>query len=250
METSVCLIVCIGIPGAGKTTFCTRVREELGQLYSFYYFSYDELSEGDYTGLGRRRIFEIVESKLNNIDVYYKPIVVFVDDNMYYKSMRAEYLRLAKKYNTSFLQLYFDVKLETAIARNKYRTINNIPDRIICEMALKIEKPQKYVFIVNSNIGYTKCVLDSFRNAVNEALQNPLKNSEEVPEIVTIESKIHSVDLVLRKLVGDRIKRDKTQALMYINKRKDVLEKIKRNSILIPENYKDCDLYEYFNRYF
>lgn len=247
MENGICLIICIGIPGAGKTTFCFRVQEELHDIYKFLYFSYDELSDGDFTGLGRKRIFEMVENKMTSIEIHHKPMLILIDDNMYYKSMRSEYLKLAKKHNTSFLQLYFDVKLETALMRNKFRNSNKIPDRIICEMALKIEKPQKHVFIVDSTV---ESILNGFKNAISKALLMPLKKDDDVLEIIPVESKMHKIDIVLRKIVGDKIKQNKNEVLFYINKRKAILEKIKQNLVVVPENCKDCDLYEYFNQYF
>ncbi|XP_010624889.1 L-seryl-tRNA(Sec) kinase, partial [Fukomys damarensis] len=69
-----------------------------------------------------------------------RPLVLVLDDNFYYQSMRYEVYQLARKYSLGFCQIFLDSPLETCLQRNGQRP-QAVPTEIICLMERKIERP-------------------------------------------------------------------------------------------------------------
>lgn len=69
-------------------------------------------------------------------------IIIFLDDNNLYRSMRYEFYQLARKFSVSFLQLFFDSSPTTASARDASRDSSvRVGDRVIGKVAEKLERP-------------------------------------------------------------------------------------------------------------
>lgn len=243
----VCFVVMIGLPGAGKTTFCERFKEKCS-IIKVIHVCFDKfLRIGDNLDLEtgqmkekRRHFLEILGRlaegiKLRNqimfeeanehlakhfneniqIDLDLRPtgkiFGIFLDDNMYYRSMRYEIVALAREYRAGFLQVHLDVSLEEALTRNATRT-NPIPQEIVSRMWIKLEKPNEQFYkwerdTVNLTVNYKVEDIMEIEEQIAECANNPEHPIEQDVEREPVEqSTLHKVDLLLRKAVSDIIK--------------------------------------------
>lgn len=176
----ICLNVLIGIPGAGKTTFCEGFQAYLLEKHSparLIHVCFDRLVEIEdnfdlENGCFKEKRRQLLQSfgkliegvKFNDqtcVDQVNKELIkkfnanipidlestasgkvyaILLDDNMYYRSMRYEVFTLARKHGTGYLQSLFDVPLAEAKARNAGRP-NPIAEEIISRMWIKLERP-------------------------------------------------------------------------------------------------------------
>uniref|UniRef100_A0A8C5UB20 Phosphoseryl-tRNA kinase n=1 Tax=Malurus cyaneus samueli TaxID=2593467 RepID=A0A8C5UB20_9PASS len=69
-----------------------------------------------------------------------RPLLLLLDDNFYYQSMRYEVYQLARKYSLGFCQLFLECPVECCLQRNRLRS-DPVPEQTIHLMARKIEMP-------------------------------------------------------------------------------------------------------------
>ena len=114
-----CIVLLVGLPGAGKTTFA-KILSQANAAASCATVSFDEVlpleeqkalstavsSSGNKWKLARQDMKDRVRKEMaeRNDDV-----IVFVDDNNYYRSMRHEYYQLARELQVGFCQFYLKV---------------------------------------------------------------------------------------------------------------------------------------------
>ncbi|KAK8774299.1 hypothetical protein V5799_011168 [Amblyomma americanum] len=67
--------------------------------------------------------------------------VIMVDDNLYYRSMRAAWFKLARNYSLGFCQVFLLCTEEEAVRRNASRAFS-VPESTIRTMAKKFEAPR------------------------------------------------------------------------------------------------------------
>merc|ERR1712228_771556 len=77
--------------------------------------------------------------KNNNKD---KHLLIFVDDNMHFRSMRYKYFKLAKLCSSAFLIIHFMTNCKECIRRNALRSnIESVNECIIQKMSKEFEAP-------------------------------------------------------------------------------------------------------------
>ncbi len=82
---------------------------------------------------------------MDQLSVNDGPVVIFVDDNFYYGSMRYEYFQLAKKFETGYCQLHIEATIEECLIRNRSRDeADRVPDEVIEQMAKKFEPAKPF----------------------------------------------------------------------------------------------------------
>ena len=118
-DGSSCIVLLVGLPGAGKTTFAKMLSQANSAAFCAT-VSFDEVlpleeqkalstapsSSDNKWKLARRDMKARVRKEIaeRNDD-----IIVFVDDNNYYRSMRHEYYQLARELHVGFCQFYLKV---------------------------------------------------------------------------------------------------------------------------------------------
>lgn len=252
----ICLIILIGIPGAGKTTFCKNLALQLDKKeFQLYVVSYDDIrNDGNLKRYKEFRNIAQMTAKekiqlITKEKSTFKHLVI-IDDNMYYKSMRYEYYKLARQYEISFLEVYFDVNLEIALERNRNREQPALIDEhVITNMYNKLEKPQQWEqnhIFINSNIDSIRNQL--FLDKLSKSFDTPLKNIV-VEKIKIKPSKLHVADLLLRKIVHQKLQTNVQHSIKYTNVKNSVYKDIK-NGILHIENLDENELGSFLEQFF
>ncbi|XP_039437343.1 L-seryl-tRNA(Sec) kinase [Culex pipiens pallens] len=245
----VCLNVLVGVPGAGKTTFCQRIldclilKESSIRLIHICFDDFIKFDakidlENSFKGK-RKRLLELLEeiiqsikttnpAKLKEINhILYEEFqqkvaidlaeapsnyLILIDDNMYYRSMRYQVFQIARRLGTGYFQTYFEVSLESAKSSNSKRS-NAVPEEVISRMFYKLEKPDERICRWEKNtviLRNSSDELDIILNTTLNCLERPVEPLEAHGTKNPVEqSFVHKVDLLLRKVVGEMIKQQK-----------------------------------------
>ncbi|KAJ8365562.1 hypothetical protein SKAU_G00143930 [Synaphobranchus kaupii] len=147
-----------------------------------------------------------------------EPLIVLLDDNFYYPSMRYEVYQLARKYSLGFCQLYLQCPLNSCLTRNRIRSCP-VPDEVIVEMAKRIEPPnpvknpwEQNSLALTSTISFSQQDIDLLIQLLGAALENPLTpiqdNTEqkEADQLCCASSIVHQADQACRRLVSQAMK--------------------------------------------
>jgi len=178
-DPKICLVVLIGLPGSGKSSFCNLYSNFLvSKTCDTIHVCYDKLisleaqakmkDEAGRWKAEREKIHEAVEliikskkgcddsrnadneysnsiMQSSSVDTGNERSVILIDDNNYLQSMRYEYYQLARDHKLGFAQLYFDSDQDLAKKLNSKRPISQqIPEDVIVNMAAKLEPPKPF----------------------------------------------------------------------------------------------------------
>ncbi|XP_007935094.2 L-seryl-tRNA(Sec) kinase [Orycteropus afer afer] len=156
-----------------------------------------------------------------------RPLILILDDNFYYQSMRYEVYQLARKYSLGFCQLFLDCPLETCLQRNGQRP-RVLPAETIHLMRRKIEKPnpEKNAWEHHSlTLESSACPEASLEvtDLLLTALQNPVQNVEdnweqkETDRITCSTNLLHQADQMLRRIISQTMKEAKGEQVLPHN---------------------------------
>eukprot|EP00628_Pelagophyceae_sp_CCMP2097_P012718 CAMPEP_0206811998 /NCGR_PEP_ID=MMETSP0975-20121206/7543_1 /ASSEMBLY_ACC=CAM_ASM_000399 /TAXON_ID=483370 /ORGANISM="non described non described, Strain CCMP2097" /LENGTH=292 /DNA_ID=CAMNT_0054354131 /DNA_START=36 /DNA_END=910 /DNA_ORIENTATION=- len=230
-----CALVVMGLPGAGKSTLVSGlaglavdgVQLPLQRLeYDEYLDTALDSNDGEFDAAAwrasRRDALASVQSALAGGGV------VLVDDNAAYRSMRHAVFQAARDCGCAFATLYVSVDARVALQRNAARPApRRVPEATISRMASQLEAPDaaKHAWEKHSaTLTSSGCCADDAllfaalaQRLVADALRagappKPLDDEAiaeqlEAGRLATAASLAHGVDLRLRLLVGDAVKR-------------------------------------------
>uniref|UniRef100_H2XYU7 Uncharacterized protein n=1 Tax=Ciona intestinalis TaxID=7719 RepID=H2XYU7_CIOIN len=261
--TAFCICVLSGLPASGKTTISTEITQRLTCIQ----ICYDALIQWlDLTGegkwkLARNQVVSLVEKMLEMIKesvfevwdilVQYKrkgldSLVFFIDDTMQYRSMRYDYVQLAKKYQTGFCVIQTSCPLDICIKRNESRPKRQSVSRLsVVQIHAQLETIGRCAWekecsilietfgVINENT-YKSLVQLIKNNLSNPLCENASPDPVEVKNsrLANHKSVLHQADLIMRVLVGDMIKRIRTENLkvrntQVLNAKKQILKDLK-----------------------
>lgn len=245
MSSNICLCVLIGLPGSGKSTFA---RDLIVSPLRKIVFSYDDIpldrtvNYKSYRQQARTMLELIVQDELEKRS----DLVIIVDDNMIYRSMRYEIFCIARKLNLGFCQIHLKTDLELCIARNTDRGRSDVDEEMIRNQSGKLEHPgnsnsimDKYFLEILNNLWKPEEVLELITGAMN----NPIIHRPEVKNTSQEQSNVHKMDLVLRKHIGNIInqeecpERKKSIALELNNRRQELLQDIRNGNLIFQEPF-------------
>ncbi|XP_054585082.1 L-seryl-tRNA(Sec) kinase isoform X3 [Eptesicus fuscus] len=148
------------------------------------------------------------------------PLLLVLDDNFYYRSMRHEVYQLARRYSLGFCQLFLDCPLETCLQRNGRRP-GALPPETIRLMRRRMEEPnpQKNAWehnslTVRSSAGSAEASPE-LTGLLLAALENPVTcvedsaEQKEADRAVCSASTLHRADQALRRIVSQTMKEAK-----------------------------------------
>ncbi|XP_064600156.1 L-seryl-tRNA(Sec) kinase-like isoform X2 [Liolophura sinensis] len=142
-------------------------------------------------------------------------VVMVIDDNMYYSSMRYQYFQLARKFHIGFCQVYLSCDVEESVRRNVHR-LESVQTQVITDMVDKFEIPdpkrnhweRNSVTLLNRK---TPDLSEVF-SLINSALENPIERGQEgdleeqeESRVICSKSVLHQLDQLLRKIVAKNI---------------------------------------------
>ena len=141
-------------------------------------------------------------------------LVWFIDDNMYYRSMRYEYYKLARKNSLGFSQVSVKCPVELCMQRNLTR-YNSVAEDIITAMNEKFETCaevwENNSLCISSNDSRAICKLNKLiQKLLNDPLHPVPDDNENINKAIAQETSlknvIHQSDLIVRHIVSERIK--------------------------------------------
>ncbi|KAL1245230.1 L-seryl-tRNA(Sec) kinase [Trichinella spiralis] len=235
------LAIVFGIPACGKTSLCKRIVDFFNADESnrsdihVVHICYDEILEhaklctNQWKSM-RNMILDSVDAVavdadiwnkivalVPNFDATWSKIIFLIDDNMYYRSMRFSYYRLARKHQFGFCQLYMQCDLERALIQNRGRKPDAVvSDETIKRMAEKIQIPAEkweensYTVIVDnsdSEVHLSKIgnfLLESFSKFLPE-LSEDVNNDKMTYNIESCTNRMHRLDLLLRGIIHQEV---------------------------------------------
>lgn len=175
----------------------------------------------------------------------HQDVIIIIDDNNYYRSMRYEFYKIARKYETCFMEFFFPLTLEECLMRNSQRTGSDyVPELIIKQMYIRIELPnsnlkwEKNAIKINADQKYDiKNILVNIKDQLNNPVPKP--ENTDVTFNNCKQSMIHKIDLHLRKIIAIKMKENFNYDAKYyaqeLNlKRKQILTDLRNGIIHIP----------------
>jgi predicted kinase len=129
------LIITVGLPGSGKTTYLARLgvnaisSDEVRRL----------IADNPYDQSMNARIFGVVRYLVRQRIAASRP-VTYVDATHLTLWERKPYVKLAQRYGCELKAIFFDVPVETCIARNQAR-YRIVPEEAIRKMAQQMIPP-------------------------------------------------------------------------------------------------------------
>ncbi|XP_078587131.1 L-seryl-tRNA(Sec) kinase-like [Branchiostoma floridae x Branchiostoma japonicum] len=186
-------------------------------------------------------------------------LVVIIDDNMYYRSMRYQYYQLARQYTIGFCEVLLHCDVETALKRNMERQCPVARETVVA-MATKMEPPnpnrhswEVMSFLYDQMTGVDEeTALEEIRELVAVAIANPVlavseENMEEKEQsrLVCSMNVLHQADQILRKCISDVMGSAKADNRMgkpelkilgrQLNKiRAELLDDLKHHKLQLP----------------
>lgn len=169
------ILVLIGLPGAGKTSFVNQYKQYLqdkGINTKLIHVCYDQLIPLDIQiktvtepGLWkdlRTKIYQTVDLKLHQdlnkpCDIQSTEFsdricldkekserrLIVIDDNNHLSSMRYPYFQMARKHEVGYCQLFINTEIQTALRFNQNRD-ETVPEEVITRMTGSLEPPDPF----------------------------------------------------------------------------------------------------------
>ncbi|XP_050395373.1 uncharacterized protein LOC126814327 isoform X1 [Patella vulgata] len=159
---------------------------------------------------------QIMNNAFEKVDLDNTSVVIIIDDNMYYRSMRYDYYQLARNYSLGFCQIYVECPLEIALERNSKRKNGIVNPLVITKMSEKFQIPdatnswERYSLQYSANL--QELSRSKFMDFIHFVKSNPVAPQEETdPEIIaesqrlTSANMIHQADLIIRQLISEQM---------------------------------------------
>ncbi|XP_016323868.1 L-seryl-tRNA(Sec) kinase [Sinocyclocheilus anshuiensis] len=171
------------------------------------------LSEAD--GVWMR--FEQMRQQQSVSHTHSQPLVVLLDDNFYYQSMRYQIQQLARKYGVGFCQVFLQCPLHVCLQRNRCRS-QPVPDDVLLQMCERMEPPneirnpwEQQSLTLDSTDGIADGHVQKLMDVLASALENPLSpvqdesQQKEADRRICASSVLHQADQTCRRLVSQAL---------------------------------------------
>ena len=142
MESKGILLVSVGVPGCGKSTYGKWYNQKMcGNVYIVSTDAVRESIYGDASIQGDgEKVFSVAYDLAENALKH--GCVVYFDATNTTNFSRAKLLQRLSKYASQCVAVYFDIPLEVCKRRNAQR-IRVVPENVIDRMYRKLTKPTK-----------------------------------------------------------------------------------------------------------
>ncbi|CAB11556.2 Phosphoryl Seryl-TRNA (Ser/Sec) Kinase [Caenorhabditis elegans] len=212
------LLLVMGIPASGKSTFRRKIQtahRELLESTSFDDFRMMRTRSSDKNARQTRKSFEChVESCISESTSK----IYVIEDIFYLKSMRHPFQKIAKRHGLQFGIIFLKVGIVEALRRNSHRTgIEKQKNETIRKIFEKMEDPDE--ILENSIVLETDEVEIDVEVVMNKLKFDFTAKKPIVPEVSLKKShiqkppppsKLESLDVLTRRLVSELMQNDKT----------------------------------------
>lgn len=168
------LIILVGLPASGKTTFAFELKKELEELFKKFIvkvvdpdkirdlISPDEF-EYNKEQIVRKRNLDAIKKALE------EDFIVISDDLNYYISMRHDLKKIADDLGLQSFVIYISTPLKTCLKWNKNRG-TTIPNEVLININKKLDSFNRYSWdfpIATYNLYQVRDLSESIKNACN-----------------------------------------------------------------------------------
>ena len=274
MDVGVALGLFVGLPCVGKSSYAKKIVEE-GDFFldvlrksglqvdsvCFKVFCFDD--EVDYSCMfeelqwkeQRRIVFDKVEEYIvsykNNIENRNRFLIVLLDDNMYYKSMRHYYYSLSLKHHCAYFQIVIQsdlISIDFLIEEDNKRS-KSVGSETIIRMAERIQYPNiselwesntiwlPSVHTMDSIVIVNQSFSDCIQRAIFKAKDALEKNIYMIVES-DIQTSKHNLELSCRKVIGNIMQGLKNEGIMNSNQLRTVASKLNEHK----KKFLNCEL--------
>ncbi|KAA0724807.1 L-seryl-tRNA(Sec) kinase [Triplophysa tibetana] len=143
-----------------------------------------------------------------------QPLLVLLDDNFYYQSMRHQIYQLARKYSMGFCQVLVRCPLDVCLRRNQCRPLR-VPDEVMLQMSERMEPPnesrnswEQQSLTVDSTESVTDDDVQKLMDLLRSAMENPLRpvqddcQQKEADRQICATNVLHRADQMCRRLIS------------------------------------------------
>ncbi|XP_057215018.1 L-seryl-tRNA(Sec) kinase isoform X2 [Triplophysa rosa] len=153
-----------------------------------------------------------------------QPLLVLLDDNFYYQSMRYQIYQLARKYSMGFCQVLVRCPLDICLQRNQRRSLR-VPDEVMLQMSERMEPPnesrnswEQQSLTVDSTDSVTEEDVQKLMDLLQSAMENPLRpfqddcQQKEADRQICATNVLHRADQMCRRLISQAMTSARDQA--------------------------------------
>ncbi|XP_056626679.1 L-seryl-tRNA(Sec) kinase isoform X2 [Triplophysa dalaica] len=143
-----------------------------------------------------------------------QPLLVLLDDNFYYQSMRHQIFQLARTYSMGFCQVWVRCPLDICLRRNQCRPLR-VPDEVMLQMSERMEPPnesrnswEQQSLTVDSTKSITDEDVQKLMDLLRSAMENPLRpvqdhcQQKEADRQICATNFLHRADQMCRRLIS------------------------------------------------
>ncbi|XP_014282360.1 L-seryl-tRNA(Sec) kinase [Halyomorpha halys] len=256
----VSILCLIGLPASGKTYLASLIEKNKLGFTEILHFCYDNLIEWntDQTIWKEERkiillnVEDTIISFLNKKQPMHK-LLIILDDNMFYRSMRYVFYQLSQKYRAKFCQVYVKTSLETCLMRN-YNRDQPLPTNQILNVNEKMEVPvdynnwEKNTLTVSGEEKVELC-LDAIKILLDSVFLPAQHEIDKKSSKINNNPK-HIADIALRRIISliahETKTKDKckiTDKMLKLNKkRNEIMNLINKDQLALPSD-ENVDVY-------
>ncbi|XP_056089758.1 L-seryl-tRNA(Sec) kinase [Rhinichthys klamathensis goyatoka] len=157
------------------------------------------------------------QQSVSHTHTHSQPLVLLLDDNFYYQSMRFQIHQLARKYGVGFCQVFLHCPLQVCVQRNRQRS-QRVPEEVLVQVCERMEPPnesrnrwEQQSVTLDGSESLADRDLQTLVDLLASALETPLRPvqdespQKEADRRICASSALHRADRTCRRLVSHAV---------------------------------------------